>query len=129
MENGFFNTLAFLLLVILKQQKYVFTQYDDGYQVACREQGHAQVTQTPYKFQARQGTKHHDHASREYSVNRQYQLVLRHKPYIGLPVIIVADNTRKGKQQNGHRNEDRTRRITKAVHEHTSRVSVNTPNA
>ena len=63
MESGTLDASLPLAGVVVEQAEDVFSQQDDGYQVAGCEQRHAEIDDAPYGVQREEGTQHHHHAS------------------------------------------------------------------
>ena len=108
-EDGILDALTLLAAIIIAQTENIAAEGDDGDKVASCEQRHAKVAKTPDHFECGQGTKHDEDTSREDAENVDHRFILREETDIGLTIIIIADDAAKGEEQDGHRNEYRTK--------------------
>lgn len=108
MEGRMLDALTTLRAVVVKQTEGVLAQEEDGHEVAGREQGHEEVDEAPGSIEGHHGTNHHEDTSRHQTVDGHRRAALRHKPHVGLTVIVVADDRREGKEEDGDDNEGGT---------------------
>ena len=107
MEHRFFDAFPLLVSIVIEQPEHIFAKAYNCHKVAGRNQGHTQITQVPDYFKTGQCSKHNHHTAREDTVDGKNGIAGGHKTDIRLSIVLVSDNRRKGKEEDGRSDENR----------------------
>ena len=96
---------SLLIKIVVEQPESIFAQKQYCHEIAESHQGHSYVGKAPHKIKTCQRAEH-DHADNQKTIDKHGPLARREETYVGLAVIIVAENAAVGEEQSGYGNID-----------------------